>query len=245
MMQMKSRQNFIQSNQGFTMIELLVAMVVALLAMGAIYSTFLNQQKSYVVQQETAAMHQNIRAASFYMEKEVRMAGCDPTGSANAGITISEAKADSIRFTEDVTDGAGGNPDGDVTDPNEDITYSLDGNRNLIRTDNNGGGVGVAQNSIVAQNIDAIDFVYLAADSSVLNDYTLPSPDTGNVPAGSEGQIRSVEITVVAQTEHNTLATPNNKSYSNQRTRQIFVSPGDNVSRRRLTYSIKCRNLGL
>lgn len=245
MMQMKPRQNFIQSNHGFTMIELLVAMVVALLAMGAIYSTFLNQQKSYVVQQETAAMHQNIRAASFYMEKEVRMAGCDPTGTANAGITISEAKANSIRFTEDVTDGAGGNPDGDVTDPNEDITYSLDGNRNLIRTDSNGGGVGVAEDSIVAQNIDAIDFVYLAADSSVLNDYTLPSPDTGNVPAGSEGQIRSVEITVVAQTGNNTLATPNNKSYSNQRARQIFASPGDNVSRRRLTYSIKCRNLGL
>jgi type IV pilus assembly protein PilW len=244
MMQMKPRQNCIQSNHGFTIIELLVAMAVALLAMGAIYSTFLNQQKSYVVQQETAAMHQNIRAASFYMEKEIRMAGCDPTGTANAGITISEAKADSIRFTEDVT-GAGGNPDGDVTDPNEDITYSLDGNRNLIRTDNNGGGVGVAKDSIVAQNIDAIDFVYLKADSSVLNDYTLPAPDTGNVPAGSEGQIRSVEITVVAQTEHNTLATPNNKSYSNQRTRQIFVSPGDNVSRRRLTYSIKCRNLGL
>jgi type IV pilus assembly protein PilW len=245
MMQMKPRQNFIQSNHGFTMIELLVAMVVALLAMGAIYSTFLNQQKSYVVQQETAAMHQNIRAASFYMEKEIRMAGCDPTGSANAGITVSEAKVDSIRFTEDVTDGAGGDPDGDVTDPNEDITYSLDGNRNLIRTDNNGGGVGVAEDSIVAQNIDAIDFVYLDANSAVLNDYTLPSPDTGNVPAGSEGQIRSVEITVVAQTGHNTLATPNNKSYSNQRTRQIFASPGDNVSRRRLTYSIKCRNLGL
>ena len=244
MMQMKPRQNCIQSNHGFTIIELLVAMAVALLAMGAIYSTFLNQQKSYVVQQETAAMHQNIRAASFYMEKEIRMAGCDPTGTANAGITISEAKADSIRFTEDVT-GAGGNPDGDVTDPNEDITYGLDGNRNLIRTDNNGAGLGSAVSAMVAQNIDAIDFVYLKADSSVLNDYTLPAPDTGNVPAGSEGQIRSVEITVVAQTGHNTLATPNNKSYSNQRARQIFASPGDNFSRRRLTYSIKCRNLGL
>jgi len=61
-MQLKSRQYFIQSNHGFTMIELLVAMVVALLALGAIYSTFLNQQKSYVVQQETATMHQNVRS---------------------------------------------------------------------------------------------------------------------------------------------------------------------------------------
>jgi len=242
-MQMKSRQYFIQSNHGFTMIELLVAMVVALLAMGAIYSTFLNQQKSYVVQQETAAMHQNIRAASFYMEKEIRMAGCDPTGTANAGITISEAKADSIRFTEDVTDGAGGNPDGDSTDPNEDITYSLDGNRNLIRTDNNGGGIGVQVPAIVAQNIDAIDFVYLGGASNVLNN----GGPGGDVPAGSEGLIRSVEITIVARTGNNTLSSNNNTPYFNQRNFQIFVpgSQDDNVSRRRLTYSIKCRNLGL
>jgi prepilin-type N-terminal cleavage/methylation domain-containing protein len=236
-MQIKSRQKFIQSHQGFTMIELLVAMVVALLAMGAIYSTFLNQQKSYVVQQETAAMHQNIRAASLYMEKEVRMAGCDPTGSGIPG--ISSATPASIRFTEDVSDGAGGNSDGDVTDLNEDITYSLDGNNNLIRTDNNSGSPGV----MVAQNIDAIDFVYLDGSSppNVLNDYS----GTGAVPAGSEGQIRSVEITIVARTGNNTLATQNNNSYLNQRGRQILGPQGDNVSRSRLTYSIKCRNLGL
>jgi prepilin-type N-terminal cleavage/methylation domain-containing protein len=243
-MQMKSRQNFIQSNHGFTMIELLVAMVVALLALSAIYSTFLNQQKSYVVQEETAAMHQNIRAASFYMEKEIRMAGCDPTGAANAGITIGEAKAASIRFTEDVTDGAGGDPDGAVTAPNEDIQYSLDASGNLRRIDFNAGGLpGV----VVAQNIDAIDFVYLdgASPPNVLN--TPLPPATGDVPAGSEGQIRSVEITIVARTGSNTLASPNNTPYSNQRGTQIFVPPGagDNVSRRRLTYSIKCRNLGL
>jgi type IV pilus assembly protein PilW len=244
-MQIKSRQNFIQSNHGFTLIELLVAMVVAFLAMSAIYSTFLNQQKSYVVQQETAAMHQNIRAASFYMEKDIRMAGCDPTGSGIPG--ISSANPASIRFTEDVSDGAGSNPDGDVTDPNEDITYSLDGNRNLIRTIRyiDGGGANVVVPSVVAQNIDAIDFVYLDANSLVLNDYTLPSPDTGAVPAGSEGQIRSVEITIVARTGNNTLASPNNNPYTNQRGTQILGPQGDNVSRRRLTYSIKCRNLGL
>ena len=69
-MKMKLKQNFRQSNQGFTMVELLVAMVVALLALGAIYSTFLNQLKSYGVQGETAAMHQNIRAAMFYLHQQ-------------------------------------------------------------------------------------------------------------------------------------------------------------------------------
>ena len=236
MMQMKSRQNFIQLNQGFTMIELLVAMVVALLAMGAIYSTFLNQQKSYVTQQETAAMHQNIRAASFYMEKEIRMAGCDPTGSGTPGIL--SANQTLIRFTEDVTDGAGGDPDGDVTDLNEDITYSLDANRNLIRTINyiDGGGANAVERSVVAQNIDAIDFVYL-------NNSSPPAPIA--FPVADPSAIRSVEITIVARTGNSTLASPNNNTYVNQQGATFFTAPGDNVSRRRLTYSIKCRNLGL
>ena len=246
-MQMKSRQNFIRANHGFTIIELLIAMVVALLALGAIYSTFLNQQKSYVVQQETAAMHQNIRSAAFYMEKEIRMAGCDPTGDASAGIptvpTVGAGMA-SIRFTEDVSDGAGGNSDGDVTDPNEDITYGLDGNRNLIRTDNNGAGLGSAVSAMVAQNIDAIDFVYLddASPPNVLNDYI---GSGGDVPAANISRIRSVEITIVARTGNNTLVSPNNNPYLNQRGRQILGPQGDYVSRRRITYAIKCRNLGL
>jgi type IV pilus assembly protein PilW len=233
MMQMKSRKYFIQSNHGFTLIELLVAMVVALLAMGAIYSTFLNQQKSYVVQQETAAMHQNIRAALFYMEREIRMAGCDPTGNANAGFPIVPtigAQASSIRFTEDVT-GAGGNPDGAVTAANEDIQYNLDASGNLRRTDFNAGG---SPGVIVAQNIDAIDFVYLDAASAPIA-----------FPVLDPSAIRSVEITIVARTANNTLASPNNKPYVNQQGTTIFTAPGDYVSRRLLTTSIKCRNLGL
>jgi type IV pilus assembly protein PilW len=232
MMQIHSRQNYFQSNQGFTMIELLVAMAVALLAMGAIYSTFLNQQKSYVVQQATAAMHQNIRAAMFYMEKEIRMAGCDPTGSDTPG--ISTANQALFRFTEDVT-GSGGNPDGAVTDLNEDIEYSLSGG-NLIRKDYNGAGVGVSSSATVAQNIDAIDFVYLDGSSP---------PVPLSFPVADLSQIRSVEITIVARTGNNTLASPNNTPYRNQQGATIFTAPGDYFSRRRLTTSIKCRNLGL
>jgi len=233
-MEMKLKQNLRHSNQGFTMVELLVAMVVALLAMSAIYSTFLNQHKSYVVQEETAAMHQNIRAAMFYMQREIRMAGCDPIGTAGAGITI--ANATSIRFTEDVRgDLVGSDSDGATDDDNEDITYTRNGN-NLVRNTNLGGG-----DQIVAQNIDAIDFVYLdgATPPNVLN------PGGGNVPPASLNQIRSVEVTIVARTDRNTLASKNNNAYLNQRGFQILGPQGDNFSRRRLTASIKCRNLGI
>ena len=231
-MEMKLKQKLRLSNQGFTMVELLIAMAVALLAMAGIYSTFLNQHKSYVVQGETAAMHQNIRSAMFYMQREIRMAGCDPIGSANARIIT--ANATSINFTEDVIGNTpGSDSDGATDDPNENITYALNAN-NLVR--DTGGG-----NQMVAQNIDALDFVYLDGSSppNVLN------PGGGNVPVASLDQIRSVEVTIVARTSTITLASKNNNAYFNQRGTQILAPQNDNFSRRRLTTWIKCRNLGI
>ncbi|MBU0767923.1 MAG: prepilin-type N-terminal cleavage/methylation domain-containing protein [Proteobacteria bacterium] len=226
------KQSFRHLNHGFTIVELLVAMVVALLALGAIYSTFLNQHKSYVVQEETAAMNQNLRIALFYVQREIRMAGCDPTGNANARIII--ANATSINFTEDVRgDLDGSDSDGDTDDANEDITYCLKAN-NLVK--NTGGG-----NQMVVQNIDALDFVYLDGSSppNILN------PGGSSVPEESLDQIRSVEVTMVARTDQSTLASKNNNAYFNQRGWQILAPQNDNFSRRRLTTWIKCRNLGI
>jgi type IV pilus assembly protein PilW len=216
------------------MIELMIAMVVSLLALAAIYSTFLAQHRSYQVQNETADMQQNIRTAMFYLQREIRMAGCDPIGTAGAGITT--ANATLINFTEDVRgDLVGSDSDGAADDDNENITYALSGN-NLVRNTNLGAG-----DQIVAQNIDAIDFVYLDGSSppNVLN------PGGINVPAANLNQIRSVEVTIVARTGRTTLASSNNNAYLNQRGTQIFLAPGDNFSRRRLTAWIKCRNLGI
>jgi type IV pilus assembly protein PilW len=248
-MKMQLKQNLRHSNQGFTMIELLVAMVVALLALGAIYSTFHNQLKSYVVQQETATMHQSIRAAMFYLQREIRMAGCDPTSNGGFGISLPNglANSNSIRFTEDVRGPTVGTPavqrapDGDVGDPNEDITYALNGT-DLVRSDNNEVPVVVPQ--LVAQNIDAIDFVYWdGSDPPVrLNPF---GAGLTNVAAVDYDKIRSVEITIVARTGRTTLASKNNHVYRNQQGDQILGPQNDNFSRRRLTAWIKCRNLGL
>ena len=231
-MEMKLKQNLRHPNRGFTIVELLIAMVVALLAMGAIYSTFLNQHKSYVVQEETAAMNQNLRIALFYMQREIRMVGCDPTGNADARIIT--ASATSINFTEDVRgDHDGSDSDGDTNDANEDITYCLKAN-NLVK--NTGGG-----NHMVVRNIDALDFVYLDGSSppNVLNS------GGSSVPDESLDQIRSVEVTMVARTDRITLASKNNNAYFNQRGWQILGPQNDNFSRRRLTVWIKCRNLGI
>ena len=231
-MEMKLKKIFRHPNQGFTIVELLVAMVVSLLALGAIYSTFLNQHKSYMVQEETSVMNQNLRIALFYVQREIRMAGCDPTGNANARIIT--ANATSINFTEDVRgDFDESDSDGDTNDANEDITYRLKAN-NLVK--NTGGG-----NQMVVQNIDALDFVYLDGSSppNVLN------PGGSSVPDESLDQIRSVEVTMVARTDRITLASKNNNAYFNQRGWEILEPQNDNFSRRCLTVWIKCRNLGL
>jgi type IV pilus assembly protein PilW len=223
------------NTQGFTIVELLVAMVVSLLALGVIYSTFLSQFKSYQIQEEVAAMQQNIRAAMFHMQREIRMAGYDPTGNAEAAIEI--ANVAELKFKIDE------NGDGDFTgispapanDPNEQIRYALT---------NDADGNGIADGSpchlgretwsgglqTVAENIDALNFVYLDANgntTTTLND------------------IRSVEITIVARTGEDLKASPNNMVYYNQRGTQILGAQNDRYSRKRLTAVVKCRNLGL
>jgi len=177
------------SQQGFTLIELFVTMLIAGIVMTAIYSVYASQQKSYLTQEKVAAMHQNLRSAMYYMEREVRMAGCDPTGNSGAGIVT--ANANLIRFTEDVRGKDDLDPpDGDTGDAGEDITYSLtdadgDGDMDLVRDTQ--AGEPIAER-VVAENIASLNFTYL---------------DEDGIATGSLSAIRFVQISLTAVTEDN------------------------------------------
>jgi len=152
------------SKQGFTLVELLVAMGISGVVMAGIYTVYYSQQKSYVAQEQMAAMQQNLRAAIYFMEREIRMAAYDPTRDADAAITI--ANVAELEFTKDE------NGDGDFTDTNEQIRYALtddddgdgiaDGSPCHLGRET--GGAGGLQ--AVAENIDALNFVYLDEDGS-------------------------------------------------------------------------------
>ena len=60
---------------GMTLIELLVAMVICAILIGATYRVFISQQKIFVVQQDVVDMQQNSRFAIDRMTREIRMAG--------------------------------------------------------------------------------------------------------------------------------------------------------------------------
>jgi len=212
-----------KNQNGFTLTEILIALAIAGVVMAGVYSAYYSQQKSYVTQEQVVAMQQNLRAAMYYMEREIRMAGCDPTEDAGAGIQT--AGSNSIRFTLDITDDAGiGDFDGDTLDANEDITYSLDDN------DGDGDNDLERNNNLIAENVDALDFVYL---------------DANRATTTTLANIRSVQITLVARTGRGDPGYTNNTSYQNQQGTTIYTALNDNFRRRLLTAEVKCRNLGL
>jgi type IV pilus assembly protein PilW len=219
-----------KSNQGFTLVELLVTLVVSGVVMAGIFSTFYSQHTSYLNQEQMVSMQQNLRAAMYMMEREIRMAGHDPNGDSGAGIVT--ANAGSIRIAQDLTNNAGTEiPDGDVGEPGEDITYSLadadsDGDMDLVRTDHN-----AAVTQMIAEDIDALNFVYLNQNGLVT---TLPA------------DVRSVQISVLARTGLPSRGYANKTVYHNQRGQTIFIPlSGDQHRRRLLTAEVKVRNLGL
>jgi type IV pilus assembly protein PilW len=161
---------------GFTLVELLVVMAIVGVVMTGIYLTYVSQQKSYTVQEEVAAMQQQLRAAMYYMVSEIRMAGFDPEGTAAAGIT--NMGSDTITFTMDLSGvtPAETPPDGDTDDTGETITYSLSGT-DLRRN------AGI--NTAIARNISNISFIY--------------RDGFGNVTT-SANLVRSIDITIRATT---------------------------------------------
>ena len=115
------------NNTGFTLIELLVALAVSGVIMTSVYAAYQSQQKAYGVQEELAAMQQNLRTAVYYLSNQIREAGCNPNSITGTNAPrILTANVDSIHFTADVRgSGFGTEPDGATTGPYENVTYSL------------------------------------------------------------------------------------------------------------------------
>ena len=145
-----------RGSQGFTLVEVLIAMAIGGILLGAVVSTFILQSRSYDVQEQMTEMVQTARAAMDMIGREVRMAGYDPTGAGFEGIPY---HGQQLQLLADLR---GANPtdppDGDTSDPNENIIYSYDAD-NLQIDRNTGGG-----NQPFAENIESFAFTYLDED---------------------------------------------------------------------------------
>jgi type IV pilus assembly protein PilW len=75
------------AQHGFTLVELLMAMVMGAIAMGAIYSVYISTTKSYMIQRELAHMQQNLRSAMYLMKNDLRNSGRNGLMNGTVGIT--------------------------------------------------------------------------------------------------------------------------------------------------------------
>jgi type IV pilus assembly protein PilW len=218
-----------QDNNGFTLIELMVAIAVAAIFIGVVGTTYQLQVRSKNTQEALTDLNQAARAALGIMAREIRTAGCDPDETAGAAIVT--AASNQLNFTRDIANTAGTSfqPDGLLNGPNEQVIYNLyvdgDGNQNLGR--NTGAGP-----QPLVRNVDALDFVYL---------------DANGVPTGVLADMRSVEITLVARAgaggagfTHNYV---DNRAYTNQQGTVILPAQNDSFRRLLLTTSVNLLNI--
>jgi len=160
---------------GFTLVELLIAVLLSSLVMYGVFAAFQSQNRTYVTQDLTVEMQQNLRAAVDMISRDIRMAGFDP--SKKAGATFYSAAtslmggpgttAITIEFSNDFdSNEALGGPGETLaygfltagTDADND-GFADAGAANLSRNAN-------GANAPVAENIQAIAFAY-AYDSIV------------------------------------------------------------------------------
>src|SRR5215510_7986627 len=64
-----------KTQSGFNLIEVMVAVAISSVLITAVYQTFHSQQRSYTMQNEAAAMEQNLRGSLYLLTKELRSAG--------------------------------------------------------------------------------------------------------------------------------------------------------------------------
>jgi len=119
---MKTIQNITQTNyrpqnrqQGFTLVEIMVAMTIGLLMMAGILQITLANKESSRLQRNMGFVQENIRSAMEFLARDVRMAGhsITPTAVIEAApapfLNVSAATIDTL--TPHTADGGGANND--------------------------------------------------------------------------------------------------------------------------------------
>lgn len=161
------------SESGFTLAELMVALMVATLVMGSATLLAGKMQSSYRQQMEGATAQQEARYAVQWIERYIRAAGNNPYRLTTILCPTAGTPFQAIRmdpngdgFNEDIrlqmdgspVDGLIGGSAGACNQPNEDVTIALNPTTRIITlTDNNLGGGAVDRSDDV---ITGLQFAY-------------------------------------------------------------------------------------
>jgi type IV pilus assembly protein PilW len=239
------------NSAGFTLIELMIAITIFGIASAAIYATYQHQQNSYLTQEQVADMQQNLRAALFFVTRDFKMAGYDPSERAEAPLDSNNiARVAECRFAYDA------NEDG-VIQTNEYIRYALtsDGSNGINDSGRDGlrnslpcnlgreTGIPPANSGLepVADNVDAVEFSYHLADGTITASPASPS------------EIRTVDVSLLVRTgdqikgytDRATYFPASNPGHETGVGKKVWGPFNDPYQRQLLITQIKCRNIGV
>ena len=146
---------------GFTLVEILVALAVMGIAVGAIYGVFTASNKSYHTQDRVAEAQQGVRVGVDFMVRNIRIAGLDPLNTAGAG--IEQATTTRIRFTSDI------DMNGIIDNPQDEerITYEYDSANNRLRRCLYEGTTGESWQTLI-DNVSVLSLGYLDANGNTI-----------------------------------------------------------------------------
>lgn len=206
------RANYIKMKRnGFTLIEVLIAVVVGLVIMGAVYSAMVIVQRTSANLGRKVVTQQDTRAVLDFMAMEIRMASYNPTRSTNLwgtipncaiGAPVAANKGIQIANSNNLLVAMDLNNDGQIGPPgaNEYIAYSYDGVNTINRNVSCGGNSAILGGAAPGSNVSNAAAGFNLFRYFDGNDNELVAPV--NIPA-----IRRILITIVADTAQNDLNT--------------------------------------
>lgn len=182
----------IKNPSGFTLVELLVAIAMFGIITALIVSNYSRQSQTSTSQNQVVEVQQNVRAALYLLEREIRKAGYDPDendnhGIINAGNGLTNTAADALSFTYDDDTGAEHTATINLFDSSIDTSASID---EIQITAN---GPPIAEN-IANNELNQPLFEYFDGDGNSLGH---------SVATENLGDIRMIQVTIIARPDEN------------------------------------------
>ena len=189
-----------KNQNGFSVLELMLAMTLILIVLGLIGSLF---SRSITTRQRESSRTDALTAAQAAINVISREVANSGYGLVDNGIVSNDSTLKQLHFRANIE-----NSNLDLTDPGEDVTYYFDPvTESILRHDANALGVGVPETSVIVNRISDLNFEYFnyIDDNPIGVSSFPPDFDTGRVRVSVkvlleriEGQVNPQEVVLVS-----------------------------------------------
>jgi len=153
--------------KGFTAVELLISLAIMSMTLGSVYSLYMSFIRTCTKESVKIKLQQNVRSSLDMMIRDIRLAGLDPEGTGEFGIT--EVTPQRIKFTADR------DMDGELDTPNADdiidlsdleyMEYEFDNSNGIVRMSlYKPDGTTKEISDILVENVTGLTFSYFTSN---------------------------------------------------------------------------------